>query len=79
MVAGKPGRNSPLFGSSKGHEKYALPLPFCSAKEEHALKIRWVKAPLNGRRNVQNNSNAPQGEFLNGGAPNSEVNPLSRG
>ena len=63
MVAGKPGRNSLLLGSSKGHEKYAPPLPFCSAKEEHALKIRWVKAPLNGRRNVQNNSNAPQGNF----------------
>ena len=44
---------------------------FPAAREEHALKIRWVKAPLNGRRNVQNNSKKTQlrREFLKGGAP----------
>ena len=36
----------------------------CSpGREEHALKIRWVKAPLNGRRNVQNNSEDSAGNF----------------
>ena len=55
---------TPPFSGQARDMKNMLPLLLTAlSKEEHALKIRWVKAPLNGRRNVQNNSNAPQGNF----------------
>ena len=58
------GETPPFSGQARDMKNMlSLPPLLLCQKEEHALKIRWVKAPLNGRRNVQNNSNAPQGNF----------------